>query len=331
MTLPSNQTPKVGFAETLAQPKAVDEFFDDVDAHIERSGHNSSMRSPVVSSGRRKNIDRRETAKKTKNEADEEQTSAERRQQSRRQKPQLKKTPSEKKQEQDEIKLQQHRKKILLAGCEPVMSFNYDFLAMDDYPENSLVAAAKRDRDYWLAICSVFASVFFFGLLGFVTPAIAGMSCGLGFLSAIFAFSPFRRHFFSRPTLHQLLAKRKKIEFRALNHVQYLEGKDGLAWRCEKLKKYNSNLSKKIFSGLYHYSKQRKLLNIVRQKKHIRMYLLLMIESQKAYKRLEKDYLENHFTNLEAGLDDRIDENEASKLEQMLNASKQEAAKSKQS
>ena len=129
--------------------------------------------------------------------------------------------------------------------------------------------------------------------------------------------------------MHQLLARRKVIEFRALNHIRFLEGSDGLAWRCKKLQKYNSNLSKKIFSATYHYSKQRQLFNVVRQKKHIRLYLLLMIESQKAYKRLEKDYLEKHFKHLESGLDDRIDDAEADKIDQVLNVSNQKESKTK--
>lgn len=249
--------------------------------------------------------------------------SEDRREGDRRQKKPVPKSAAEKKQEQDELKLQQHRKKILLAGCEPVMSFNYDFLAMDDYPENSLVALARRDRDYWLVVCIVFASVFFFGLLGFVSAGVSGIAFGLSFLSAIFAFSPLRRHFFSRPPLRELLEKRKQIEFRALTHIRLLEGEDGLAWRCQKLHKYNSNLAKKIFSGLYRFSKEHQLLNVLRERRHIRLYLLLMIEAQKAYKRLEQDYLEHHFKHLEAGWDDRIEEQEASKLEQMLKNAKQ--------
>ena len=302
----------------------MNELLNDVDNRINNKKGSERADLGVPGSGRRKNIDRRDIEKK-------ETSVDERRQDDRRQKKRVPKSEAEKKQEQDEIKLQQHRKKILLAGCEPVMGFNYDYLAMDDYPENSLVAAARRDRDYWLVICSVFGSVFFFGLIGFISPGIAGVACGLGFLSAIFAFSPFRRYFFSRPHLHQLLAKRKEIEYRALSHIHLLEGKDGLAWRCKKLQKYNSNLSKKLFSGLYHYSKQRQLPNILREKKHIRLYLLLMIESQKAYKRLEKDYLESHFKNLESGLDDRIDEEQAKKIEQVLNVSKPSDTKPKQS
>tara|TARA_R110001592_G_scaffold88520_1_gene260689 strand:- start:21465 stop:22376 length:912 start_codon:yes stop_codon:yes gene_type:complete len=301
----------------------MDELLSDVDKRISGSRGSGLANSSSISPGRRKTIDRRDpNYKKIISEED-------RRQESRRQKALASKPSVEKKEEQDELKLQQHRKKILLAGCEPVMGFNYNFLAMDDYPENSLVSAARRDRDYWLTACAIFASVFFFGLLGFVTPGIAGISCGLGFLSAIFAFSPFRRHFFKRPHLHQLLARRKVIEFRALNHIRFLEGSDGLAWRCKKLQKYNSNLSKKIFSATYHYSKQRQLFNVVRQKKHIRLYLLLMIESQKAYKRLEKDYLEKHFKHLESGLDDRIDDAEADKIDQVLNVSNQKESKTK--
>lgn len=327
MTLPSDQTTRLDFSNKSSKPNNINDLLKDVDKKNVQSKAPASVSSVGASAspGRRKTIDRRDGDPQVDALKDE------RRRDDRRQKVRVPKSEAEKKLERDELKLQQHRKKILLAGCEPVMGFNYDFLAMDNYPENSLVSAARRDRDYWLAVCVVFLSVFFFGLLGFISPGIAGVSCGLGFLSMIFAFSPFRRYFFKRPHLHQLLAKRKEIEFRALNHIRLLEGKDGLAWRCKKLQKYNSNLSKKIFSGLYHYSKNRQLFNVVRQKRHIRLYLLLMIESQKAYKRLEKDYLENHFSHLEEGWDDSINKEDVDKLEQVLNMSNQKPSKLKQS
>ena len=302
--MPSNQTPRVDTADKSLKFNGID------------TASSTNQKKPLSSDAqlaRRKTIDRRDGGQ------DNTLADDDRREQDRRSKAPKLQTAAEKKEEQDELKLQQHRKKILLAGCEPVMGFNYDYLAMDDYPENALVSAARRDRDYWLTICCIFGAIFLFGLLGFVPPGIAGISCGFGVLSAFFAFSPIRRFFFNRPRLEDLLLKRKELEFRALNHVRFLEGKDGLAWRCAKLNKYNSNLSKKIFSGLFHYSKERQLLSLVRQKKHVRLYLLLMIESQKAYKRLEKDYLENHFKNIENGLDDRINSQEANKLEQMLN------------
>ena len=315
--MPANQTPRTASLEKRSQPESIDSLLQGIDADKTRQA-GFGVQKASTSPARRKMVDRRDAGSQSKVALKEDRREADRRQK----KPQAT-TATEKKQAQDELKLQQHRKKILLAGCEPVMSFNYDFLAMDDYPENALVAASRRDRDYWLAICSVSAAIFFFGLLGFVSPGIAGVACGLSFLSGIFAFSRFRRYFFTRPPLHELLAKRKQIEFRALTHIRLLEGKDGLAWRCQKLQKYNANLSKKIFSGLYRFSRERQLLKVVRHRKHIRLYLLLMIEAQKAYKRLEKDYLEHHFKHLEAGWDDRIESGEAVKLEQMLNSNKQ--------
>ena len=73
------------------------------------------------------------------------------------------------------------------------------------------------------------------------------------------------------------------------------------------------------------------MLNVVKNKKHIRLYLLLMTESQKAYKRLEKDYLEHHFKHLEEGWDDRMEESEIAKLKQSLNTELNEAEEPKES
>ena len=288
---------------------SVDDMLNDIELTRHASGEQAESHT---SPSRRKRLDRRtQEAKKPRG------TVERRLEDDRRGK--LAKAKKQKQGDQAELKLQQHRKKILLAGCEPVMGLNYDHLAMDDYPDNTLVAEARRDRDYWVVICAVFASLFVFSLLGVLDPWIGGVGCGLAFLAAVFAFSSARKFFFARPPLHELLAKRKLIEYAALHHIQYLEGVDGLAWRCAKLAKYNSNLEKKLFAGLYRYSKKRSLLSYLHNKKTIRLYLLLMMEAQKAYKRLEKDYLESHFQHLDQGWDDRIDDAEASKLEQSLN------------
>ena len=277
---------------------------------------NENAMSLKRSFSRRKNIDRRDASP---NEA---RGSDERREQiNRRTKKTIEKNRVDALDQRKEMKIQQHRKKILLAGCEPLMGFNFNALALDDYPDNALVSAARYDRDAWLGICAVFTSIFFFGLIGFIPPWVAGTGAGLAFLSAISAFTPFRSNFFSRPHLHVLLKQRKILEFTALNHIQFLEGRDGLAWRCSKLGKYNSNLTKKLFSGLFYYSKERELLDILKNKKHIRLYLLLMVEAQKAYKRLEKDYLENHFKHLDEGWDDRLSDDEVLNQGKTLNNS----------
>lgn len=205
-----------------------------------------------------------------------------------------------------EERIQQHRKKLLLAGCEPVMSLNFDCLAMDAYPSNEAVAAAKYARDYWLFIALLGALVFVLGFTPLVPALIAGFACGMACLGVACANAWVRRTVFASPAYSDLLEERKAIEFKALNHIRYLEGMDGLAWRCQKMNKYNSNLNRKMFNGMIMFSQQRQMLDVIRNRKQIRLYLLFMVEAQKAYKRLQKDYLENHFKYVEQGMDDSL-------------------------
>jgi len=277
----------------------------------ESNADNKNNEQSAASRSRRKVIDRRDPESAKESKERERRGVSGRRDKARKSKAKNKKQNVD----QKTLRLQQHRKKKLLAGCEPIMGLNYDYLAMDDYPSNELVATAKHDRDYWLALCSVFTSGFLFGFTGLVPAWIAGASCGAAVLCFSLVYTPFRKVLFSSPPLKDLLLKRKTIEFAALNHIQFLEGMDGLAWRCEKLSKYNSNLGRKLFLGLIHFSRQQVLMDVIRNRKQIRLYLLFMIESQKAYKRLQKDYLDNHFTHLDEGWDDALSEDEVEQFE----------------
>ncbi|MFD2230608.1 hypothetical protein [Alkalimarinus sediminis] len=207
-----------------------------------------------------------------------------------------------------EEQTQQHIRKKLLAECQTLLNVNYDWLYLDDYPDNRSVALAKRNRDYWLFICCVFFIVFCAGVLGVVPAWVGGSSFGLLFVVLCFALKPFRRFFSAEPTLNELLSERKKLEFRALNHIKLLEGQEGLAWKCRKLAKYNANLKRTLFQGAMDLSAKKRLFSVIREKKHIRLYLQLMLEAEKAYKRLQQDYLKHHFNNLEQGIDDTVDE-----------------------
>jgi hypothetical protein len=199
---------------------------------------------------------------------------------------------------------QQHIRKKLLAECQTLLNVNYEWLDLDDYPDNRSVALAKRNRDYWLFICSVELVIFLGGVLELVPAWVGGASFGLLFITFCFSIKNFRRFFTSEPTLSELLQERKRLEFRALNHIKLLEGQEGLAWKCRKLEKYNRNLERKIFKGVMDVSAQKRLFGVIKEKKHIRLYLQLMLEAEKAYKRLQADYLKIHFKNLEKGVDD---------------------------
>jgi hypothetical protein len=206
--------------------------------------------------------------------------------------------------ESNGIRQIQRQRKKLLAECEPVLNVNYEWLSMNDYPENRLLALARRNRDFWLVGCLVFLLGFLGGVYDLFPSWFAGSCFGLLVVFLSFSLSPIRRLFFKFETLGELLEERKDQEFKALHHIRHLEGRDGLAWRCAKLSEYNGNLNRKIFKGLYKVSGKRTLFNVIRERKHIRLYLLLMIESEKAYKRLTDAYLKTHFSNLENGFDD---------------------------
>lgn len=276
--------------------------------------------STPLQPGRRKVVDRRDPDSQGHGISNERRQDQER----RGKRPQTKEARSGKKTstsseaEKKALRLQQHRRKVLLAGCEPVMGLNYDVLAMDDYPSNEAVAKARKDRDFWLANFCLFSSGFLFGFTHLVPAWIAGISCGLAVLCFALAYTPIRQILFTSPPLKVLLQQRKALEFSALNHIQFLEGQSGLAWRCEKLGKYNANLNRKLFRGLVAFSHDKILVKVIRNRKQIRLYLLFLIEAQKAYKRLQKDYLELHFSHLEHGWDDALSETEAQHLEKTM-------------
>lgn len=274
-----------------------------------------------AAAGRRKTVDRREPSSEPPTDLDADRRKPDDRRQSRKKNAgqESTKPAPDRVAEQNALKLAQHKRKRLLAECEAIMSVSYDILAMDDYPENALVAAARRDRDLWLFVTACMALVFLLGLPGFVPGWMAGSALGLSFLSWIFAFSPLRSHFFSRPTLRELLQTRKQIEFRALSHIRFLEANGGLAWRCRAMSQYNSNLNRRLFHGVVRFSAENNLLNMLKSRKHIRLYLLFALEAQKAYQIMQQTYLKLHFNNLEQGWDDGITDAEAEQLSQEAN------------
>lgn len=225
---------------------------------------------------------------------------------------QIKEQEDAERQRLTELKQQQRARKRLIADCQEVMNVNYDWLLLDDYPDNRTVAIAKRSRDYWLFLCCAEFIVFCAGVLELVPAWVGGSAFGLFFITYCFSFKSFRRFFTSEPTLGELLQKRKMLEFRALNHIKLLEGQDGLAWRCRRLAKYNGNLNRTLFQGVMDVSAQKRLFGVIKEKKHIRLYLQLMLEAEKAYKRVQKEYMKHHFNNLERGVDDTAESTDES-------------------
>ena len=187
----------------------------------------------------------------------------------------------------------------LLMTCEPVARVNYATLSMDDFPGNELVDQCRKARDFWTigALSGFF--VFFLGVLGLVAGWIAGLGSGICVLCVCFGFTPLRHYISKVPLLSEVLRQRRLLLKDALSHIAYLEGEQNLAFRCAALVEYNPGLNRPAFATIIAASKAGRLLNILRTKKHIRLYLLFMLESQKAFLRLEKFYTQLRSANLE--------------------------------
>jgi hypothetical protein len=171
------------------------------------------------------------------------------------------------------------------------MMVNYDLLALDDYPSNLQIDAAVKMRDAYVSVAGLVAGIFVVGLAGLLPAYVTGASFGLSLLFFALGLTDLQSLLHNAPSVSQLLRVRRQLEFNALSHIKYLEGSGGLAWRCSAMSAFNGNLHNNLFTKLVDYSKNGTLLRVLRNKKHIRLYLLFMLEAQKAYKSLQSKVL----------------------------------------
>ncbi|KZZ63518.1 hypothetical protein A3765_07940 [Oleiphilus sp. HI0130] len=186
--------------------------------------------------------------------------------------------------------------KRLLASCERVNLVNLQVLSMEGYPDNWSIDSARKTRDLLIMGGSIALGIFIIGLGGLLPAAVSGIALGLSALMMFLAFSTVQSAFTNRPSLTELMSRRQKITRGARGHVAFLEGNGGLAWRCEALGKYNRHLYNQQFTVLLRYSKAGKLAFALQTPRHFRLYLMFMIEAQKAYKKLQAIYLSEGFS-----------------------------------
>lgn len=191
-----------------------------------------------------------------------------------------------------------------LKECEGLLMANFDWLEMAEYPDNLALAQAKKLRDYWVFALCVLGTLILLGFWGYLPYWVTGGAVGGMVVVLVFGIRAVRNLLFDEPNYAALLEMRKIMEFRALNHIKLLEGKDGLAWRCVELAEYNRVLGKKLFFGYAKLSKSGQLIKHIKSRAHIRLYLLLLLEADKAYQKLKADYFELHHQNQVIGVDD---------------------------
>ena len=195
----------------------------------------------------------------------------------------------------------QRRLRSLLKQCERVLLLDFPMLSMQGWPDNFSLAQARRRRDIWLFCATLSALIFLSGMTGFVPAWIAGGGFGIFALVVLAGIPAVRRLFASKPSYLELLVLRQSLMKDARKHVAHLEGDVGLLWQCAQMAEFNPTLKSVRFSGLVRLSEQRILPRSLIKREHIRLYLIYMLEAEKAYDRLQHAYFEGHQTAIDNG------------------------------
>lgn len=195
----------------------------------------------------------------------------------------------------------QRKLRLMLRQCDRVMLMDFDIMAMSDWPDNYSVAVARRSRDLWL-FCTLLAAVIFLsGMTGFVPAWIAGGGFGAFVILLISGLPAVRGLVTRKPSYLDLIIKRRRMLQDARKHIQHLEGADGLVWQCAHMAEFNTSLRAMRFSELLALSERRVLARHLNRREHIRLYLIFLLEAEKAYSRAEKAFFEGHQQALDNG------------------------------
>lgn len=191
----------------------------------------------------------------------------------------------------------------LLKQCERVQLLDFSMLSMQGWPDNFTLNEARRRRDIWLFCAALAALVFLSGMTGFVPAWIAGGGFGVVVLIVIAGLPTIRRLYAAKPSYLELLMLRQSLMKDARKYVVHLEGKVGLLWQCAQMAEFNPTLKSIRFRGLVRLSEQRVLTRSLVKREHIRLYLIYLLEAEKAYDRLQHAYFEGHQAAIDRGWD----------------------------
>lgn len=195
----------------------------------------------------------------------------------------------------------QRRLRRLLRQCERVNLLDFNVLSLSGWPDNYTLNAARRRRDSWLLGAIIAALVFLSGMTGVVPAWIAGGGFGAFVVILLMGVPVVRRLYSSKPSYLDLVLYRQQLMRDARRHIAHLEGEVGLIWQCNELSEFNPALSSPRFSTLKHLSEQRRLARSLAKREHIRLYLIFMLEAEKAYERMQTAYFEGHQKAIDRG------------------------------
>lgn len=198
-------------------------------------------------------------------------------------------------------KSRQRELRLMLRQCDRVLLMDFELLAMNDWPDNFSVAGARRNRDLWLFSALVAAAVFLSGLTGFVPAWIAGGGFGAFVIILLMGVPLVRRVYTSAPSYLDLLIKRQRMLRDARKHAEHLEGKEGLIWQCARMAEFNPALKNTRFATLLRLSEDKTLPGALSRREHVRLYLIYLMEAEKAYSRVQAAFFEGNQQAIDRG------------------------------
>jgi hypothetical protein len=205
----------------------------------------------------------------------------------------------------------QRRLRLMLRQCDRVLLMDFDLLALNGWPDNFTLAGARRSRDLWLFSALIAAAVFLSGLTGFVPAWIAGGGFGAFVVILLLGVPAVRGIYTSKPSYLDLIITRQRMLREARQHVAHLEGSDGLVWQCARMADFNPALKNTRFSHLLRLSENRILPRQLTRREHVRLYLIYLLEAEKAYSRVQKAFFEGNQEAIDQGWEEVAAEPEA--------------------
>ncbi|SFM18213.1 hypothetical protein [Marinobacter zhejiangensis] len=204
-------------------------------------------------------------------------------------------------QEEEGAAKRQRKLRLLLRQCDRVLLMDFNLLAMSSWPDNYAVAAARRRRDLWLFSATLTCLLFLSGMSGLVPAWVAGGGFG-AFVIILLAGVPYIRRLYSdRASYLELILRRQRLMREARTHIAHLEGGSGLVWQCAQMREFNPRLGASRFKKLVSLSERRVLSRYCVRREHVRLYLIYMLEAEKAYRRLEQAFFDGNQAALDAG------------------------------
>jgi len=201
--------------------------------------------------------------------------------------------------DRDKATNRQRQLRLIMRQCDRVLLADYDLLAMEQWPDNARISAARWCRDLWLLAVVIAAVLFIGGVLGVLPAWLGGTGFGAFVTTLLLALPPVRRVFSSRPSHRELMQQRRQMLRDARRHVAHLEGSDGLVWQCERMAAFNPALASHSFSRLREASEKHTLVRQLTERKYVRLYLFYLVEADKAYQRLQQVFLDSRQQELE--------------------------------